>query len=282
MDSSSKPTLSEISGVKHIPTGTQPQVEKDLLEYRDGGRKPLTGKEYKEAEKELIVTDIIGKFPSTYKYSVDPIYRDQSYCLHSFIPSKGATPDEDGVFGMIKLRGSFPSIQEMNERSEDIVRELDSYNKIFHGYTGRWAPITTSSKYTAEVYEVDLQEKIKNVVGNDIKSKRRDEEQEIKEIKDREKKLREDVLIKDEDRDPIERYLELMVKKAHCLYTLDRYKADGEKLQKVVDDTKVVLTEMNENNPEFLEKYESLYRAAREEVGMSEVETQSIINYMKI
>lgn len=277
-----KPTLSEITGIKHIPTGIQPNVEKEILSHRDGGRQVLTHEEFKLAKEELEQNSFINKFPRTFKYSSDPIYRDQVYCLHAFVPSQGAQPDKDGVYGMIKFRGTFPTEHEMNEKAEDILRELDSYNTIFHGYCGKWFPVTKSSKYTREIHEVDIKKKIKEVVSTDIKEKRKDEKQQISEIKQREEELRKDVKKSSEDKDPIEKYIELKVKKAHCMHTLDRYKKDIEKLQKVLDESSIQLNIMDEEKSDYKEKYIDIYRKAREQVGLPIGETETIISYMQI
>jgi molecular chaperone DnaK (HSP70) len=282
MDHKEIPSLSEITGIKHKPTGTQPSIEKEILSNRDGGRVNLTNDEFKEANKLLNETGFVEKFSRTFKYSADPIFRDQIYCLHSFVPSKGAKPDKDGVFGMIKFRGTFPSQQETNEKAEEIIREMDSYNSVFHGYVGKWFPVTKSSKYTREVHEIDIQKKTKGIVSDSIKQKRKEDRQEIEQINQREKELREDVKIKPEDRDPIERYIELKVKKANCMHTLERYKKDIEKLQKIVDNSQEILSTLDEENSDFKDKYVDIYRKAREQVGLPIGETETLISYMQI
>ena len=110
----------------------------------------------------------------------DPQIPSQIYSLHSFVPSKGSTPDKNGVYGMVKFRGSFSSIQEANERSEYLIRNVDSYNSILTGYVGRPFPLTNNNKkYCTETNEVDVNKTTDEIVSKDIKSKR-DEEKRVR------------------------------------------------------------------------------------------------------
>ena len=61
----------------------------------------LSEDEVNEAMKELNVKDFVQKFTKFEKFYADPKLESQVHCLVSFFPSKGATPDSDGVFGML-------------------------------------------------------------------------------------------------------------------------------------------------------------------------------------
>src|SRR3990170_4868194 len=76
----------------------------------------LTTQETKDAVNDLVSSENLKRYPAVDRFYKDPQYKDQVYCLHSFYPSKGATPDKDGVYGMFKCRGTFSNEMEMNQR----------------------------------------------------------------------------------------------------------------------------------------------------------------------
>jgi len=110
----------------------------------------LTQEQADEALKELNNTAFTDKFPRIERTYADPILPMQYIGLISFTPAKGATPNENGVYGFAKLRGNFSSEIEANERAEFIIRNIDSHHQIYHTYVGRPFPITNSSKYSAK------------------------------------------------------------------------------------------------------------------------------------
>ena len=90
---------------------------------------PLTEDQVDSAMKALNDTSFVDKFPKIERQYADPAIPLQVYSLVSFVPSKGATPDKDGVFGFAKCRGNYASQPEANERAEYIIRNVDSYQK---------------------------------------------------------------------------------------------------------------------------------------------------------
>ena len=95
---------------------------------------PLDNTQASHALQDLNINSFIQKFPKvdrTYQDSPIPL---QNIGLISFIPAKGATPNERGVFGFAKLRGNYASELESNQRAEYIIRNVYSYNQIFHTY----------------------------------------------------------------------------------------------------------------------------------------------------
>ena len=95
----------------------------------------LTEEEVKSAKSELIVNDFVYKFPRFERFYSDPQLQNQNYGLISFVPSKGATPDTDGDFGMLKIRGTFSTEDEAMLRAEYLIRNGDSYHSIYSCYT---------------------------------------------------------------------------------------------------------------------------------------------------
>ena len=150
-------------------------------------RKTLTDDEAKEAFKELKKT-----FPRIEQAFCDPLYSNQIYCLHSFIPSKAASPDPDGIYGMIKCRGVFPTLEEADKRAEYIIKNYDSIHRIYTSYTGRPFPLCDTSKFSEDINEIDLQKKTMDVMKEDLKKRKEEDDKEIKDMQEREKKLLEE------------------------------------------------------------------------------------------
>ena len=109
--------------------------------------KTLTEAEGVEAYKELYETSFVEKFPRFEKLYADPPLPNQVFSLISFVPAKGATPDKDGVFGMVKNRGNFATEQEADMQAEKLIKTVDSYHSILSCYTGRPFPLSKNKKY---------------------------------------------------------------------------------------------------------------------------------------
>ena len=133
---------------------------------------PLNMKELKNAMDELN-KDI--RYTQVERYYADPAILNQKIVLVSFIPSKGATPDKDNIYGMMKVRGVYPTEEEANERAEFLIHNIDSYHDIYHAYVGRPFPITTTEDYSQELKSIDIRKKTTELISEDILSKKRKE-----------------------------------------------------------------------------------------------------------
>ena len=104
--------------------------DRDLTDkWRPDQTAPVLNQEQSvEALKVLNNTSFTDKFPRVERTYADPILPMQYIGLISFTPAKGATPNENGVFGFAKLRGNFSSEIEANERAEFIIRNVDSHH----------------------------------------------------------------------------------------------------------------------------------------------------------
>ena len=178
---------------------------------------PLTNEQAVDAMKELYITSFVEKFPKIDRTYADPSISMQNYSLFSFIPAKGASPNEQGIFGFAKIRGTYQSEMEASQRAEYLIRNVDSYHKIFTVYTGRPFPLTESSDYSSEVSEVDIKKDMAKNISHSIKDKKEEELREIKEIQQREKNLIEES--KRQEVDPYDEYITQRVKSAQLQFT---------------------------------------------------------------
>ncbi len=243
------------------------------------GAPPLNNEQVEHALNAMSEMSFVEKFPRIERQFADPSLPLQTYGLISFVPSKGATPDKDGVYGFMKLRGNFATTQEATERAQFLLREVDSYHKIFHAYVGRPFPITLDQKYSAKTEEVDIRKKAVEVVSEDVKAKRDKEKEEIEDIKRREKQLLDEAKPGYKP-DPYEEYTVLRVKKAQLVWAYSQTQKKMEDMKKSIIKTRAQIIEMDAQNPEYAKEYFDRYMKARRDAGIAD-ENNTEENFVK-
>lgn len=239
----------------------------------------LSDEQTDAAVAEQYSAEYVKKFPRVERLYADPLYQNQVFGLHSFVPAQGATPDKEGVYGFVKFRGAFMSLEEANQRAEWLIRNVDSYHSIHTSYVGRPFPICKDTKkFVAETHQVDIRKKAVETISEDIKQKKLDEKKEIEDIKEREQKLLDETR-EDYVEDPIERYTTLQVKKANLVYTYvttrNKLLEMQDKIRKAYADIRV----MDKENPAYAEQYMDKYMQARRDAFIPE--DQKLDNFMK-
>lgn len=237
----------------------------------------LSEEDVKNAKKDLIVNDFLYKFPRFERFYADPQLQNQNYGLLSFVPSKGATPDSDGVYGMLKIRGTFATEDEAMLRAEFLIRNCDSYHSIYNTYVGRPFPLSVNKKYISDTTEVDIKKKIVDSTSSEIRKKRDEERQTMKEIEEREKELLADVEKKEDD--PYDHYTELMVKKAQLSWTYHETSKKMDEMKKNIIKAREEITKMNDENSDYHKQYMDRYMEARKKAGLP-TDDNSFIKYM--
>jgi hypothetical protein len=245
----------------------------------DQSLSPLTNEEAKHALEELNNTAFTDKFPRVDKTYADPAIPLQNIGLISFIPAKGATPNENGVYGFAKIRGNYATEMEASQRAEYLIRNVDSYHQVFHCYVGRPFPLTESSKYSAETSEIDIRKETSKNVSESIRSKKDDEQQQIREIKEKEEKLLEES--KREEVDPYEEYITQRVKLAQLSFTYLEHQKKLVEIKDIIIKTRSLIDTMNEEHPTFKDSYYEKYMKARKDAGIKEDEKDTQENFIK-
>jgi hypothetical protein len=257
------------------PSDRNPEVKFSL----DQNTPPLTTEQTVSAMKELNNTAFIEKFPQIERRFADPPVHMQNIGLISFIPAKGATPNEQGIYGFAKLRGNYATDVEANEAAERIIRNVDSYHQIYHTYVGRPFPLTTSSDYSKEVSKVDLQKDMAASIGEDIRKKREKEQREIEEIKNREQELLADVQKKEENKEDY--YTTLRVKKAQLTWTYVETEKKLQQMAGLIAKARYEIEELDKTKPELKEIYYNKYLEARRQAGLNADRIANSDNFMK-
>lgn len=242
---------------------------------------PLEGEEAREA-----VAALSRKaFARVDRQYADPPLRDQKIVLFSFVPSKNAKPDEDGWYGMAKVRGVFGNEELADEHAEKLIREHDSYHEIFHAYVGRPFPVTNRSGYEEEIKTIDIKNKTVRLISEDILNKKRDEEKEIREMQDREKTLLEESKRAKEDipEDPYDLYITDQVKRAQLIWTYKETMKKCEQMRDLIKTTNEKIAATEAENPDYRSQYKQKYMQARQEAGLDDAKAEdSFVKYLGV
>jgi hypothetical protein len=236
------------------------------VKYKQGVK--LTEEQVSCAMEDLNKKDFVTRFPRVDKFYADPEISRQVYCLHSFVPAKGASPDANGVYGMVKCRGTFASLNECDDRAEHLIRNVDSFHSIYHGYVGRPFPLSRNPDFVKEVREIDLKKQTTNIISEDVKEIKSKEKKQVEEIKEREKKLKEDV----SSDDPYEKYTTLRVKKAQITWTYIETKKKVDEMKLIILNTRKEIDDMDTENTDYKTQYLERYNTARKESGLTNEE----------
>lgn len=245
----------------------------------DQGAPQLTNEEVNSALKELNNNSFTAKFPRVDRTYADPPPPLQSIGLLSFVPAKGAKPNESGVYGFAKLRGNYATEQEADQRAEYLIRNVDSYHQIYHTYVGRPFPMTASSNYSAETNEIDIRKEMTESISNDVKQKKQDELKTVQEIKKREEELLADT--KKEEVDPYDEYITLRVKKAQLSWTYLEHVNKIKEIKDIIMRTRKEIEKLEEDNSDYKEKYYDKYMTARKESGFKDTPEEMEANFLK-
>jgi hypothetical protein len=239
----------------------------------------LTEDEVVCAMKTLNNNSFVQRFPEVERRFVDTPIDLQRIGLISFVPAKGATPNEQGIYGFAKLRGNYPTEQEANERAEHLIRDVDSYHQIYHTYVGRPFPLTVSSDYSKEVSRVDLKKETTTAIENDVKSKREKEQRDIEEIKQREQTLLEDVKKTEENRD--DHYTTLQVKKAQLIWTYSETDKKMKQMKGLIAKARHEIEELDKVDPALKTTYYQKYMDARRQAGFTSNKMEDDKSFMR-
>ncbi len=258
-------------------TAPADRVEETQRKPRQGVQ--LTEDQVEAAMKENIVDSFITKFPRIEKTFADPSIAGQQICLHSFVPSKGATPDKDGVYGMIKFRGAFGTLEEAYDRAEFLIRNNDSYHKIFFGHVGKPFPATQDDRYVEKVGVVDIKDKEKKVISEDVKAKREEEKAAFDYLVAREKTLLDST--KEDADDPIDEYITIRVKRANQIFHyLDMMKKVNGLKANIVKARKD-LADLEDLHPEVKDEWLPRYKEALDGLNL-ELQNENWMKYLDV
>lgn len=246
----------------------------------DKNADPLTATEMKEAKEELLKDTFVKyKFPRAQRFRVDPpINQTNHYTLHSFTPSAGSKPDEDGCFGVVKFRGAFGTLDEADAWAEHLIRNVDSLNEIHIGYVGHEFPLTLDPLYFSETHEVNLKKKMDQVAKSHVKAAREKEAQDIEVLKKRERELLDSSKQSPDDmKVSLDHYIALKVKCANICLVRDETLKKLEGYEKTKQEAEDELKSLDEQFPEYAEQVLPTFMKSLSDVGIKDT---PLLKYM--
>lgn len=258
-----------------------PQCIVDLPE-ENHSRIVLNDEQASVARTELMKKEFTKlEFPRTMKLHVDPPVNGQYMGLVSFIPSKNATPDKDGCYGVLKLRGNYSTEKEADSWAENIIRQHDSYASIDYCFVGKPFPLMENNEvYRAATREIDIRRKVDEVQREDLRQKRENDRSEMESVNKRHRELMRSV---EEDKvqsvDDIELYTQLRTKKAHLMYNTEELKRKIKESEEIIKRVNGEIADMDVKYPEYKNEFMSRYKSALSSAGIN-VETSPLLKYM--
>lgn len=247
----------------------------------DKKRSDLSDEQVEAAKQELLRKDFINlEFPRTMKLGSDPPVNSQVYGLYSFIPAKGAKPDLQGSFGVIKLRGCYPTVEEAERWSEQIIRSVDTYAVIDMTWVGKPAPVMVNNEiYRGSTAEVDVRKVMDETQRAELKTKREADLREQESIQRRHKELLADVN-EEKQPDDAETYTMMCVKRANALFAKENALKQLKEYDVLIEKMTKQLVEMDKQNPSLKEGVMKRYTDALASTGIRP-ENAPLIKYMK-
>jgi hypothetical protein len=237
---------------------------------------PLTREETNIEKKRLLSK----KIPQVDRKYIDPPIQGQNFCLFSFVPSKNARPDSHKIFGMIKCRGVFDTIENAEDHAENLMRNVDNLHVIHIAKVGSPFPfISDDTNFAEETVKVDLQQRIDKEMRREMKKKKQEELKEKREIMERQQKLLSEQK-EDAPPDPFDEYTTLQVKRAQLIWTWKEIEAKREDVEKALLKTRNEIREMDDESKEYSETYMEKYNLAREMAGIPEDTGEGFVSFM--
>ena len=241
----------------------------------DQGAKQLLNEQVTDAMDKLNVTQL---FPIVERTYCDFPVSGQHIGLFSFTPAKGATPNDEGFYGFAKLRGNYNTQLEADEQAEKIIRKSGTCHQIFHTSVGRPFPLTVLSKYSEDVSNVDIQKECAKAVSVERKEQRDKEKDEETTIRKREEALLAETQT---EADPYDEYITLKTKKAQLTWTYLEHQKKISEIKDILIKTKIDITSLDNENPNFEKDYFDKYMDARKKAGIEDTEDSSKTNFIQ-
>lgn len=237
--------------------------------WKPSKAKALSGDELEKAFEDLYV----DKYLKVDRKYNDPDINGQTYSLFSFTPSSTATPDQHGLYGFVKVRGTFSRLEEAEEKSKELIQYF-SANKIFVCKTGSPIPLQVDLNNTENIVEIDDANRDSECVRFQELAKEQSlkEKQAMEEIRQREEELKRDVEQDPNDKEPLQIYLELVHKRATCAYLYTQHKEKLEETKNIIIATREKIANMDVEHPELKEKYMEHYQESCKKNGIDKAD----------
>ena len=229
--------------------------EEDIQKFVEQTNEPeLSNKETENAIKDLYNKQYTKEYRKIDKLYCDPSVDRQDICLISFMPAKDARPNDSGIYGMVKVRGSFETDKLANDRAEFIIKNVDSQHKIFQACVGKPFPITDNRFYASE--RVQIHDTIEKIAAHNIQVYDEREKRELQEINKRKEEMMEEI---ERDETLLEQYITEKVKRANIVWTYNKCFNKMKELRETYQKGMKKLQELDEQDSELHNQYRQEY-----------------------
>jgi len=239
----------------------------------------LTPEQAKVAFKHLAAKDYVTKFPRILHVNYDDKeVRNQKYGLFTFTPAPDVQPDKNGLYGIIRLRGNFSTIEKADDHANYLITKVSSYDEILYAMIGRDCPVAAdSTKFCQELKEIDVQKEMEKVTVQNLRKKIELEKKEAGDVLERKKKMDEmNQLVEKINKAGgvqkleinLERYTELRVKNANLrIRKTELIQKLAECAVSLSKTRKEILSANEESKLEFVDKFMNNYIDALKKIG---------------
>lgn len=272
-----------VSPATKVPECLDPKSQNCVVPTVSPNAQPLTDKQYEEAAKDLIDDSFLRLNYKRYvKSRIDPRLADQNFYCFSFIPSKGAKPDNDGVFGVMKVRGVFKTPEEADEWARYLIANFDTYNRIMIGQVGCNFPVTNSISFSKQIENLKgdkgqltepvgdnsafaekdgrkVAEKCRKVEQEFNDEKKNEDDDMLKEREEAEKKASDEAKNPLPD-DHLTRYIECRLDRGKILTEIQAWEKEKEKRMTILRRLEENIKRLDSIHPDYLEKGIAQYR----------------------
>jgi hypothetical protein len=237
--------------------------------WKPSQEKPLTNEQLDQAYKDL--------YMPAYTYTradrkfTDPPIRGQNYALFSFQPTKGAAPDNNGIYGFIKIRGTYNRLEEVEEKSKELIQYFSAH-QLFAVEVGTPTPLKEKLENKDMITEIEHRDANHDmdVYTDLVRDQTAKEKQQIEEIKRKTEELKADVQKGPDDKEPLQRYLELVQKRATAAYVYTQHREKLAEYKTVVLATREQIAEMDRQYPNLKDEYLDHYTKTCRETGIDQ------------
>lgn len=232
----------------------------------DPNAKPLTTEELNQAK------ELIRNYPKVSRHRSDPPIANQSIANVSFVLLE---KPQNGVYGLIKIRGVWPDIDIATNESEKIIRDIDSTQIIHQVHVGHWALITNNEEYTSDQMDVKTKEDELTLRDRAMKEQARKNQQKQREIQERKEELK--LTKEDEDEDSLDYYTKKRVARKELQGYINQGNEKIQKLKKSLRKVDDEITKLDKTNPTFTKLWLDNYNKARIKAGLEPISESGLM-----
>ena len=230
---------------------------------------PLTNDELIAAK-----ADLVRDYPKISRHKVDPSTPDLAMQKIANVSYMLLKEPIDGVYGFMKVRGTWPDVETATKDDERIIKTVDSVFPIHQAWVGHWVPITNNPRYSQDQMDVKMKEQDAALRDRAAKENNAKNEQMRRELEERKEQLEDTT--RDLDNDPLS--LDYYTKKKVSERELKTYIVQGnEKLKKLKKSLKKIqddIEKINVSRPTYRDQWLDHYNKARVKAGLDVVESE--------